>query len=70
MDKMRFVANIMGGFINILTNVVVGIGGFLFKSITTLRGYNWGEQQQDIARNTGKIQSNYVRHPMPPVSRN
>ena len=37
MDKMRFVANIMGGFINILTNVVVGIGGFLFKAITTLR---------------------------------
>ena len=61
MDKMRFVANIMGGFINILTKVVVGIGGFLFKSITTLRGYNWGEQQQDIARNTGKIQEGFIK---------
>ena len=61
MDKMRFVANIMGGFINILTKVVVGIGGFLFKSITTLRGYNWGEQQQDIARNTGKIQEGFLK---------
>lgn len=61
MDKMRFVANIMGGFINILTNVVVGIGGFLFKSITTLRGYNWGEQQQDIGRNTAKIQEGFIK---------
>ena len=61
MDKMRFVANIMGGFINILTNVVVGIGGFLFKAITTLRGYNWGEQQQDIGRNTAKIQEGFIK---------
>ena len=61
MSKMQFVANIMGGFINILTQVVVGIGGFLFKSINTLRGYNWREPQEDIARNTQKIQEGFIK---------
>ena len=61
MSKMQFVANIMGGFINILTQVVVGIGGFLFKSINTLRGYNWREPQEDIARNTEKIQEGFIK---------
>ena len=61
MSKMQFVANIMGGFINILTKVVVGIGGFLFKSINTLRGYNWREPQEDIARNTQKIQEGFLK---------
>ena len=61
MSNMQFVANIMGGFINVLTKVVVGIGGFLFKSINTLRGYNWREPQEDIARNTAKMQEGFIK---------
>jgi len=61
MQKMRVVSGIMGGFINILTKVVVGIGGFLFNGINTLRGYNWREQKEDITRDVDKVQKGFLQ---------
>ena len=61
MKKMSGISSIMGGFINILTQVVVGIGGFLFNSINTLRGYNWREQKEDLTRDIEKVQKGFLQ---------